>query len=731
MRTPDEKVPVLDLNRVLAVKKASQARLLAIPGVNAVGVGGKIVGGRSTAEPAIMVFLTEKKGLADLAPHEVVPADIEGVKTDVVELGAPHTLAARHEDPDEHSYWSTFGLSIDVQGGIQIRAANGAEFGTVGCIAHTKDQPPKRVALTCHHVVAALRGLVTDLTVEVSPDQRTFKFKGGNTPGSLAVALLSVRPDGSETDEILDAFWQTTSADTLATITQNVAAAITGMGHAGVKAEPKPEGVRIIPQPGFTVTSATCQVFDPHRADSSQLSASIAGNVITLDGQVSGDYGIYTSLNAGGADRSRGVFTAVAKGTSLDSVASKIADSISSGITHKGAPEISAAAIGNQVTLTVTLAGVPKPVQEVECDIRSDLRVGQPSDGFCCRCCPCCNDRIGRILDARLDVDVALVELDSGIGSKPEIVDIGAVKGTRSASDPDIAGQIAAGTYSVKKRGRNTRLTKGKIVALDFTGQVITIVPRKNGTKSNVFHHQYRNAILIRPDDTEEFIIDGVNLKVFARGGDSGAALVDNDNKIMGIVFGGATANNGDLWAVATPIEDITSAFDIVIDTAPAAQPPAAPQPQAVVPESLPGVGGATPASGSAPNLRERLDEMEREVTSTPAGRKYSELVRRHFPEALNLVNTNRRVATIWHRSGGPRIVQSLMQILQSPNQTLPPEIDGKPLRDCLLRIQKIFMRYGSRAFSADLERFGPSLVPLAGLPYREALTALQALSPE
>lgn len=84
---------MLDLNRVLAVKKASQARLLAIPGVHAVGVGGKLVGGRSTAEPAIMVFLTEKRGLADLAPHEVVPADIEGVKTDVVELGAPPTLA--------------------------------------------------------------------------------------------------------------------------------------------------------------------------------------------------------------------------------------------------------------------------------------------------------------------------------------------------------------------------------------------------------------------------------------------------------------------------------------------------------------------------------------------------------------------------------------------------------------------------------------------------------------
>jgi len=369
----------------------------------------------------------------------------------------------------------------------------------------------------------------------------------------------------------------------------------------------------------------------------------------------------------------------------------------------------------------VTITGA----QAVECDIRSDLRVGQPNDSFCSRCCYCCDDRIGRIIAARLDLDVALVELDSDIGSKPEILDIGPIADVRWTIDPAIAAQILSHSYPVQKRGRNTRRTRGTIFSLHVAGNVFSHVPRENGTSSRVFHHHYADAVLIRPDDSEEFHIGGTDIKVFAREGDSGAALVNNAREVMGIIFGGAAQANGDLWAVATPIEAIISAFNLNIDTV-ATPPPAGPQPFAIASEPLEG-GGAAPAASP----RERVREMEREITSTPAGRTYAELARRHFAEARALVDTNRRVATVWHRSGGPRIVQGLLQMFQRPEQALPAEIDGRPLPECLLRIQRAFARYGSRGFAADLDRFGPSLVALAGLTYREALAALQAMSSE
>ena len=66
--------------------KAHQV-LFAIPGVHAVGVGTKIIGGQFTEEPVVMVFVERKKPLAELPPDEVIPAEIDGVRTDVYQAG--------------------------------------------------------------------------------------------------------------------------------------------------------------------------------------------------------------------------------------------------------------------------------------------------------------------------------------------------------------------------------------------------------------------------------------------------------------------------------------------------------------------------------------------------------------------------------------------------------------------------------------------------------------------
>ena len=87
-----------DVDRVRAVKKAAAARLHAIPGVHAVGVGFKVVGGKETDELAITVFVEKKKKAEDLAEDELVPAEIDGVKTDVVQM-----VRARLANADTHS----------------------------------------------------------------------------------------------------------------------------------------------------------------------------------------------------------------------------------------------------------------------------------------------------------------------------------------------------------------------------------------------------------------------------------------------------------------------------------------------------------------------------------------------------------------------------------------------------------------------------------------------------
>ena len=125
------------------------------------------------------------------------------------------------------------------------------------------------------------------------------------------------------------------------------------------------------------------------------------------------------------------------------------------------------------------------------------------------------------------------------------------------------------------------------------------------------------------------------------------------------------------------------------------------------------------------------MQEMEREVTASPTGQRYADLVRRHFTEAQELINKNRRVATVWHRNGGPQIVQSLLQMARHHDRTIPAEINGSPLADCLARIQTMLTRYASPALSHDLREYGTFLRRLAGLTYPQVLAVLQDTATE
>ena len=90
-----------DFDRIVSVKRAAEARLLGLPGVHAVGVGPKLVGGQSTGELAIKVYLVRKKPADALAPSEIIPPEIDGVKTDVIEMEVPKLLLTEQDTSKE------------------------------------------------------------------------------------------------------------------------------------------------------------------------------------------------------------------------------------------------------------------------------------------------------------------------------------------------------------------------------------------------------------------------------------------------------------------------------------------------------------------------------------------------------------------------------------------------------------------------------------------------------
>ena len=148
------------LSDVELVRRACDV-LLKIPGVFSVGIGSKLVNGVSTGERAFSILVLEKKPVTTLAPHEIIPGEIEGLPTDVLESGPPQLIADLEEQEDFDS-----GIARDnaeyrpIVGGIQIRGArsivpSGAHtFGTLGGFALTTGKDPgQRVLLTNHHVL--------------------------------------------------------------------------------------------------------------------------------------------------------------------------------------------------------------------------------------------------------------------------------------------------------------------------------------------------------------------------------------------------------------------------------------------------------------------------------------------------------------------------------------------------------------------------------------------------
>ncbi|MGD8554163.1 MAG: hypothetical protein PVJ32_01900 [Anaerolineales bacterium] len=73
--------------RVLAVKQAYESELMAKPNVVGIGVGFRQRRGETTSEVALVVMVREKLPRAQLAPEDIIPAEIESVPVDVLEVG--------------------------------------------------------------------------------------------------------------------------------------------------------------------------------------------------------------------------------------------------------------------------------------------------------------------------------------------------------------------------------------------------------------------------------------------------------------------------------------------------------------------------------------------------------------------------------------------------------------------------------------------------------------------
>ncbi|MGD8807929.1 MAG: hypothetical protein PVH65_18915, partial [Chloroflexota bacterium] len=128
------------MDDVKAVKQQYQQELMGKPNVVGVGVGYKVVGGQKTDTLCVIVFVRQKVAAQSLAAEEVIPAQIEGVATDVIESGP---IYAQQANTDKFRP-APGGVSI---GHYQITA------GTLGVVVRDKNTN-ERLILSNNHVLA-------------------------------------------------------------------------------------------------------------------------------------------------------------------------------------------------------------------------------------------------------------------------------------------------------------------------------------------------------------------------------------------------------------------------------------------------------------------------------------------------------------------------------------------------------------------------------------------------
>jgi hypothetical protein len=128
------------LDDVRRLKESHKRSIMARPNVLGVGTGYKVVGRRKTDELCVVVLVRQKLPEAGLAREALVPREVEGVATDVVQVGDIRAL----QDPTDRWRPAPGGVSI---GHYQVTA------GTFGAVVRDQDSGT-RLILSNNHVLA-------------------------------------------------------------------------------------------------------------------------------------------------------------------------------------------------------------------------------------------------------------------------------------------------------------------------------------------------------------------------------------------------------------------------------------------------------------------------------------------------------------------------------------------------------------------------------------------------
>jgi hypothetical protein len=351
--------------------------------------------------------------------------------------------------------------------------------------------------------------------------------------------------------------------------------------------------------------------------------------------------------------------------------------------------------------------------------------VGQP-DITCCWSCK--TGVIGRTTAGANDdfVDCAIARLNTKRPALQKLPGVG--KDANGRNEDLITGVptpvLVAGVLTsvlvhepVRKVGMVTGPTSGIVHEVNVP---ITIDVGKPSERT------MQNQIVIHPEAGGDVLGDG-SLN-FAIEGDSGAVLINRFNQVVGLIhkavdFTGQPENQPPwrFWAAACQIHRVTDRLGIDILQSPGVNTtgiPPSPTPPPPAPTGALVPGTALVAHRITDEDRARgavLDEVVAKLGSSALGSEILRLYDAHHGEIQQLVNHDRKVKVVWHRSHGPAFVAKLLGGIRDLSQPIPRQIDGFPIELAIRRMAETLRERGSASLAAAAsENLAPVLELIA-----------------
>ena len=196
--------------------------------------------------------------------------------------------------------------------------------------------------------------------------------------------------------------------------------------------------------------------------------------------------------------------------------------------------------------------------------------------------------------------------------------------------------------------------------------------------------------------------------------GESGSVVLNRHNQVVGLVVRSGRGNpvpkhQGLLpyrrigtFATVCQIKPVVEKLGITIPDAPDLHHPW------TSPKQSAGAAAAFPSQAEIEALERGIDEVEDELSQSPAGALVLAKIREHGREGRRLVNTVRRVTLAWHRAKGPAYLYHAIESLRDPQHRIPRSIDAVPWRQLLADMAVVLGAHGSDELRADVERYAP-----------------------